>query len=101
MSALHHTSVFRKYFYSRRHFPKILGGVMLASGVAGYCAMGYWHGQKMEERKQIYVDAYHNGGSGGSRLVSLARKMTHRFVSPSESRCQESPGLQRQVTKFW
>jgi len=34
---------------------------MFASGIAGYCCMGYWQGKKMEERKRIYVDAYHNG----------------------------------------
>lgn len=105
MSSIHQTPLtttfrdaYRFYFYSPKHFPKILGGIMLASGVAGYTCMGWWHGRKMEEMKQIYVDAYYCDGEGnGSRLASLARKMTRRIVNSGA----EPSGLQRQGTKFW
>ena len=112
MSAFNGTSMtntFRKYFYSRKHFPKILGGVMIASGIAGYYSMGWWHTRQLEERKRIYIDAYHNRGdghgSGDNRLVSLARKMTQRFAAASSPQSSfyrtDTSILQRQVTKFW
>jgi len=109
MSLYHQTSFMdtaRKYFYSPKHFPKILGGIMLASGIAGYYTMGYLHEQKIQETKRIYIDAYHNSSSSSnnntdqsqgdsSSLVSLARKMTNRITDTAESR------LQKQYTKYW
>ena len=87
---------------------------MLVSGIAGYSCMGYLHGQKIEERKRIYIDAYHNNNSnnstngeshtddrGDSRLVALARKMTNRMSSLSNINSVDSSNLQRQYTKFW
>jgi hypothetical protein len=87
----------------------ILGGIMLFSGVAGYACMDWWHDQKIEERKKIYVDAYNNGqergGDGDNSLVSLARKMTRRIVgSPyldSSTENANATNLQKQVTRFW
>eukprot|EP00578_Thalassiosira_sp_NH16_P004159 CAMPEP_0181140140 /NCGR_PEP_ID=MMETSP1071-20121207/35151_1 /TAXON_ID=35127 /ORGANISM="Thalassiosira sp., Strain NH16" /LENGTH=142 /DNA_ID=CAMNT_0023227083 /DNA_START=271 /DNA_END=699 /DNA_ORIENTATION=+ len=64
MSHFHHTSMtdaLRKYFYSRTHFPWILGGIMVVSGIAGYSCMGWLHDKQMEDRKRIYIEAYHNG----------------------------------------
>lgn len=101
---------YRFYFYSPKHFPKILGGIMVLSGIAGYSCMGWYHDRTMEERKRIYVEAYHhnngvgassstlatnsslvssseyaknniNGDGDNNRLVSLARKMTHRTLT--------------------
>ena len=111
MSLYHQTSFMdtaRKYFYSPKHFPKILGGIMLASGIAGYYTMGYLHEQKIQKTKRIYIDAYHNSSSSSSNnnnnaqsqgdsssLVSLARKMTNRITDTAESR------LQKQYTKYW
>mmetsp|Transcript_53511 Transcript_53511/g.113648 ORF Transcript_53511/g.113648 Transcript_53511/m.113648 type:complete len:158 (-) Transcript_53511:314-787(-) len=123
MSSLnqHHANVAntcRKYFYSRTHFPKILGAIMIASGITGYVSMGWWHGRILEERKRIYVEAYHNGqkrresngkntynGNDDNRLVTLARKMTRRVMDSSRNvtlqDAMNSSRLQRQVTKFW
>ena len=50
----------RKYFHSPHHFPKILGGLMVSSGIAGYMCMGWWHERQVEERKRIYIDAYYH-----------------------------------------
>lgn len=97
-------TTFRKYFYSRTHFPRILGGIMLASGVAGYTFMGWLHGRQIEERTRIYVEAYNNGErreDDGDGLIALARKMTRRVVDASRDATMESARLQRQVTKFW
>ena len=84
---------------------------MLVSGIAGYSCMGYLHEQKIEERKRIYIDAYHNNNKsngesrtddrGDSRLVALARKMTNRMSSLSNINSVDSSNLQRQYTKFW
>ena len=87
---------------------------MLVSGIAGYSCMGYLHEQKIEERKRIYIDAYHNNNSNSksngesrtddredSRLVALARKMTNRMSSLSNINSVDSSNLQRQYTKFW
>ena len=84
---------------------------MLASGVAGYSFMGWYTDRQIEKRKRVYIDAYHNGngvedGNGsGNRLISLARKMTHRIVGnvalASSGSQMETNKLQRQVTKFW
>ena len=88
---------------------------MLVSGIAAYSCMGYLHEQKMEERKRIYIDAYHNNNNnsnlstgesrtddrGDSRLVALARKMTNRMSSLSNINSVDSSNLQRQYTKFW
>lgn len=85
---------------------------MLVSGIAGYSCMGYLHEQKIEERKRIYIDAYHNNNNksngesrtddrGDSRLVALARKMTNRMSSLSNINSVDSSNLQRQYTKFW
>lgn len=115
MSSFHHTSMkktLRLYFYSRAYFPKILGGIMIASGIAGYTCMGWWHDRKMKEMERIYSEAYHNGeqrsnnpfvsssiaknvrsfsGDGknsnnedsGNGLVALTRNMTRRIVASS------------------
>lgn len=117
MSSFHQTSMTgtaRKYFYSPKYFPRILGGIMLVSGIAGYSCMGYLQEQKIEERKRIYIDAYHNNNSNSksngesrtddredSRLVALARKMTNRMSSLSNINSVDSSNLQRQYTKFW
>mmetsp|Transcript_32952 Transcript_32952/g.59419 ORF Transcript_32952/g.59419 Transcript_32952/m.59419 type:complete len:166 (-) Transcript_32952:46-543(-) len=131
MSSFHHTSMkktLRLYFYSRAYFPKILGGIMIASGIAGYACMGWWHDRKMKEMERIYSDAYHNGdrvsssiaknvrsfpgnGKNGNNedsdngLVALTRNMTRRIVASSRhatlSNATDSSRLQRQVTKFW
>ncbi len=78
---------------------------MLASGIAGYVCMGYYHTQQMEKRKRIYIDAYHQGNDNSSgKLTALARKMTRRIVESSHAAFAdkaESSKLQRQVTKFW
>mmetsp|Transcript_16497 Transcript_16497/g.34731 ORF Transcript_16497/g.34731 Transcript_16497/m.34731 type:complete len:177 (-) Transcript_16497:239-769(-) len=74
MSSINHhrTSIrttFRKYFYSPTHFPKILGAVMVASGIVGYTSMGWWHGRQIEKRKRIYIEAY-NGSSDESTTTT-------------------------------
>ena len=97
---------------------------MMASGVAGYKCMGWYTERAIEQRKRAYMDVYHRnsnnsnnnngvvvegdkGSNGNNRLVSLARKMTHRIVVDNDV-AMTSPGsqletnkLQRQVTKFW
>ncbi len=117
MSSFHQTSLSntaRKYFYSPKHFPRILSGLMLTSGIAGYACMGCWQERQLEERKRIYTDAYHQNhgaarkelapspaathatnssstkvsegtSSSSNRMVALARKMTRRIVSTSSS----------------
>lgn len=110
MSSFHRTSISetaRKYFHSPQHFPRILGGLMLSSGIAGYVCMGWWYERQLEERKRIYIDAYHGvqasisssgikGGEGRNssdndeRRVSLARKMTRRNVSTTLSSSSSS-----------
>ena len=86
--------------------------------------MGWYTERAIEQRKRAYMDVYHRnsnnsnnnngvvvegdkGSNGNNRLVSLARKMTHRIVVDNDV-AMTSPGsqletnkLQRQVTKFW
>ena len=118
MSSIHQTSIIdtaRKIFYSPKHFPKVLGGILSISFVAGYVCMGYVHDYNVEKRKRIYIDAYHNNNKtdstikknnrqstlstqnsttgGEDRLTRLARKMTHRIATQTN--------IQRQYTKFW
>jgi len=125
MSSIHQTSIIdtaRKIFYSPKHFPKVLGGILSVSFIAGYLCMGYVHDYNVEKRKRIYIDAYHNNNrktdstikqtdglstisvsttqnkstSGGDRLSRLARKMTHRIATQTNNLKE-----QRQYTKFW
>lgn len=120
MSSLHQTSIIntaRKIFYSPKHFPKVLGGILSISFVAGYVCMGYVHDYNVEKRKRIYIDAYHNNNSktdstrqvsvsttqnnstSGGELTRLARKMTHRIATQTNNLKESS--MQRQYTKFW
>ena len=128
MSSIHQTSIIdtaRKIFYSPKHFPKVLGGILSVSFLAGYVCMGYLHDYNVEKRKRIYIDAYHNNNSktdstikqtdrqstvsvsttqnstiGGDRLSMIARKMTHRIATQTNN-LKESSMIQRQYTKFW
>lgn len=120
MSSLHQTSIIntaRKIFYSPKHFPKVLGGILSISFVAGYVCMGYVHDYNVEKRKRIYIDVYHNNNSktdstrqvsvsttqnnstSGGELTRLARKMTHRIATQTNNLKESS--MQRQYTKFW
>ena len=121
MSSIHQTSLIgsaRKIFYSPKHFPKVLGGILSVSFIAGYVCMGYVHDYNVEKRKRIYIDAYHNNNSktdstqvsvsttqnsttGGDRLTRLARKMTHRIATKTNNLKESSMIIQRQYTKFW
>ena len=129
MSSLHQTSIIdtaRKIFYSPKHFPKVLGGILSVSFIAGYLCMGYVHDYNVEKRKRIYIDAYHNNNSktdstmkqtdrqstvsvsttqnstiGGDRLAMIARKMTHRIATQTNNLKESSVIIQRQYTKFW
>jgi hypothetical protein len=38
----------RNVFYSRQHFPKILGGVMLSGSIGGYFIMDGVHNRRIE-----------------------------------------------------
>ena len=128
MSSIHQTSIIdtaRKIFYSPKHFPKVLGGILSVSFIAGYVCMGYVHDYNVEKRKRIYIDAYHNNNNktdstikqtdrqstvsvsttqnstiGGARLAMIARKMTHRIATHTNN-LKESSMIQRQYTKFW
>ena len=128
MSSIHQTSIIdtaRKIFYSPKHFPKVLGGILSVSFITGYVCMGYVHDCNVEKRKRIYIDAYHNNNSktdstikqtdrqstvsvsttqnstiGGARLAMIARKMTHRIATQTNN-LKESSMFQRQYTKFW
>jgi len=129
MSSIHQTSLIgsaRKIFYSPKHFPKVLGGILSVSFIAGYVCMGYVHDYNVEKRKRIYIDAYHNNNNktdsikqtdrqstvsvsttqndsttGGDRLTRLARKMTHRIATQTNNLKESSMIIQRQYTKFW
>jgi hypothetical protein len=128
MSSIHQTSIIdtaRKIFYSPKHFPKVLGGILSVSFIAGYVCMGYVHDYNVEKRKRIYIDAYHNNNNktdstikqtdrqstvsvsttqnstiGGDRLAMIARKMTHRIATQTNN-LKESSMIQRQYTKVW
>ena len=128
MSSIHQTSIIdtaRKIFYSPKHFPKVLGGILSVSFIAGYVCMGYVHDYNVEKRKRIYIDAYHNNNNktdstikqtdrqstvsvsttqnstiGGARLAMIARKMTHRIATQTNN-LKESSMIQRQYTKVW
>lgn len=90
MSSINHhrTSIrttFRKYFYSPTHFPKILGAVMVASGIVGYTSMGWWHGRQIEERKRIYIEAYNGTVSGDDESTTSTRLENSSVVSSSST----------------
>ena len=66
---------------------------MAVSGVAGYYCMGWWHDQKMEERKRIYVEAYnqnrgdqHGVFTSSNNLSSSSTAATSVNIISSDAR---------------
>ncbi|KAL7464880.1 hypothetical protein ACHAXS_005210 [Conticribra weissflogii] len=117
-------TTFQRYFYSRRHFPKVLAACMTFGGFAGFTIMEYMARAKLEEKRRIYVEAYHYNGRDDTEIVedfdniandpsrmtatassasALARKITHKIVDVVQPFVREgsSAVLNRQVTKFW
>lgn len=94
------TSIFelaRKHFHSPHHFPKILGGLMVSSGIAGYMCMGWWHERQMEERKRIYIDAYHqnNHNDGTNRKAMMASPLPTSITSKATAAATSGSAKQR------
>mmetsp|Transcript_5218 Transcript_5218/g.10679 ORF Transcript_5218/g.10679 Transcript_5218/m.10679 type:complete len:194 (+) Transcript_5218:129-710(+) len=120
----HTQTAFQRYFYSRKHFPKILTAFMTFGGFVGFTVMEYLANVQLEEKRKVYVDAYHHHGRNDTQIVrdigrmaedsirsttttssasSLARKMTHKTVDVVNSVVREGSSgiLNRQITKFW
>ena len=43
----------RKAFYSKEHFPKFLGALMISGSFAGYCAMDRLHKNRVEVSAKV------------------------------------------------
>ncbi len=83
----------RKYFHSPHHFPKILGGLMVSSGIAGYMCMGWWHERQVEWRNRIYIDAYyHQNNHHNDDVASPALSLNHPTSSTSNATAAAAAG---------
>lgn len=49
---------FRTVFYSREHFPKILGTVVFSGMVGGYCLMDSVHNNRIKRQNEMYQAAW-------------------------------------------
>ncbi len=97
---------------------------MTFGGFAGFTIMEYMARTELEEKRRIYVEAYHYNGRDDTEIVedfdniandpsrmtatassasALARKITHKIVDVVQPFVREgsSAVLNRQVTKFW
>lgn len=91
-----HRATFHKYFYSPRHFPNFLAGTMIAWGFVGYTLMEWYWTKRMEDRAEIYIEAYHRGGERREeKSVALMRKLT---FNNSQNRGVDR-GLNRRVLR--
>jgi hypothetical protein len=71
---------------------------MIASSIAGYTLMERYWTKRMEERAEIYIEAYHRGGERREeKSVALTRKLTFN----NSQNYGMDRGLNRRVTQFW
>ena len=90
-------ALFHKYFYSPRHFPKILSGIMLIGGVAGYKTMEFYYGGR-QEKSYRYVETTKPKSLDPRYRSKEKKEMLQRKIT---LRAEEFRGLTRKTTQFW